>query len=208
MKVVVRQAFGAWPQRPYRARATLGPGVAYVRKPRRRAPQPREEEASVNEGIRAPRVILVDQDGSRLGEFLTRDAIQFARDRGLDLIEVASSQDPPTCRMAEWGKLRYDRAKRAAAARRNQRGGRLKELKVRPKTDDHDIDVKARRARQFLEAGDKVRIRVWFRGREHAHHQIGADQCHRIAEACGDVGQIEHPPRMEGRQMTMILSPI
>jgi translation initiation factor IF-3 len=169
---------------------------------------PRETGPRVNERIRAARVVLVDEEGSRLGEFLTPDAIQFARDHGRDLVEVAPDHEPPICKVTHWGKLKYERSKKAAAARKSQRRGRMKELKVRPKTDDHDLDVKARRARQFLSSGDKVRVRVWFRGREHAHHDIGADQCRRIARAVSEVGQVERAPAMEGRHMTMVLAPV
>lgn len=131
----------------------------------------------------------------------------MARDRKLDLVEVAPQAQPPVCRILDYGKLKYDRQKREAAARRSQKRQQVKELKVRPKTDDHDLEVKSRRAWSFLEDGHKVRIVVWFRGREHAHHDIGADQCMRIAEAVDDVGRIEQPPLMEGRNMTMMLAP-
>jgi translation initiation factor IF-3 len=147
----------------------------------------------------------VDEEGKRLGEFLTDDARQLARDRGLDLVEVAANANPPVCRIADYGKIKYERKRAKSESRRKT--SQLKELKVRPKTDDHDLAVKIRLARKFLENGDKVKVRVWFRGREHAHHDIGADQCLRMAEGVSDVGKIESHPRMDGRNMIMVLAP-
>ncbi len=177
------------------------------RGPRRPARQ-EKEEIRVNRRIRVPRVLVIDEDGKKLGEFLTRDAIQLAADRGLDLIEVAPQARPPVCKIGDYGQLKYERKKKAAAARRNQVQVQLKEVKVRPKTDDHDMAVKVRHARRFLEDGNKVKVTVRFRGRELAHRNIGAEQCMRIAEACKDLGTIESPPRMDGRQMFMVLAPL
>ncbi|MFT4626059.1 MAG: translation initiation factor IF-3 [Myxococcota bacterium] len=159
----------------------------------------------VNHAIRVPRVILIDQSGRRMGEFLTRDAIVLAQRAGLDLVEVSPEARPPVCRIADWGKMKYERKKRRSASR--QRAAQLKELKVRPKTDEHDLTVKIGRARQFLTRADKVKITVFFRGREHAHRDIGAQQCLRIAKACSDVARIESQPHMNGRRMHMILAP-
>jgi translation initiation factor IF-3 len=151
--------------------------------------------------------MMVDEDGKRLGEFLTADAVQFARDRGMDLIEVAPSERPPICKVGDWGKIKYARRKAAAASRKKQAQPSMKEVKVRPKTDDHDIEVKIRNAQRFLDRGDRVKITVWFRGREHAHHDIGAAQCHRIYEGVEEIARIERPPHMDGRRMHMILAP-
>ncbi len=175
---------------------------------RHRPARPREDDQPrVNDRIRATRVLVIDETGEKLGVMDTDHAQIMARDRKLDLVEVAPQAQPPVCRILDYGKLKYDRQKREAAARRSQKRQQVKELKVRPKTDDHDLEVKSRRAWSFLEDGHKVRIVVWFRGREHAHHDIGADQCMRIAEAVDDVGRIEQPPLMEGRNMTMMLAP-
>ena len=142
-----------------------------------------------------------------MGEFLTADAIEFARQSGLDLIEVAPMAQPPVCKLGDLGRLKYELSKKQKIARANSSQVSMKELKVRPKTDSHDMDVKSRRARSFLESGDKVKITVWFRGREHAHHDIGAEQCMRIAKACSDVGKVEVRPVMDGRNMHMVLAP-
>lgn len=138
---------------------------------------------------------------------VTRDALDLARTRGLDLIEVAPNARPPVCRIGDWGRMKYEKSKREAEARKRQSQVQVKEVKLRPKTDDHDMDVKIRHAHRFLEEGNKVKVTVRFRGREHAHHDIGASQCRRLAEAVADVGHIEMPPKMNGRLMHMILGP-
>lgn len=169
--------------------------------------QPRHEGPRINDQIRAPRVVVIDADGQRLGEFLSRDAVEFARDRGLDLVEVSPEARPPICKLADYGRLKYERQKKQRAARARSSQSQMKELKVRPKTGDHDLEVKIRRAREFLERGDRVKVAVWFRGREHAHRDIGTDQCLRIAEAVGDIARIDTRPHMQGRRMYMVLAP-
>lgn len=160
-----------------------------------------------NHQIRVPRVVVVDEKGTRIGEFLTQDAIDYAKASGLDLIEVAPKARPPVCKLGDLGKIKYELKKKRKAAKANQSQVNVKELKVRPKTDEHDMHVKSRRARRFLRNGDKVKITVWFRGREHAHHDIGAEQCLRIADAVSDVGEVELRPKMDGRRMHMVLAP-
>ncbi|MCB9680914.1 MAG: translation initiation factor IF-3 [Alphaproteobacteria bacterium] len=164
-------------------------------------------EPRVNDRIRVPRVLLIDEKGSRLGEFMTEDAMQLAKDRGLDLVEVAPDARPPVCRIVDYGKLKYEKKKKEAVARRNQVQVQLKEIKLRPKTDDHDMAFKVDHARRFLAAGNKVKVTVRFRGREMAHREIGEQQSLAVAEEVKDFGVIESPPRMEGRQMFMILAP-
>ncbi|MCO4747747.1 MAG: translation initiation factor IF-3 [Proteobacteria bacterium] len=180
-----------------------------MRRPRRprRPLRPENDELRVNGRIRVPRVLVIDNEGNRLGEFLTEDAVRLAQERGLDLVEVAPDGRPPVCRIADYGRMKYDRKKKEAAARRNQVHVQNKEVKLRPKTDDHDMAVKVRNTMRFLNAGHKVKITVRFRGREMAHRDIGAQQCLRIADACGDLCTIESHPRMDGRQMFMILAP-
>lgn len=151
--------------------------------------------------------MVIDEEGNRLGEFQPADAMQLANERGLDLVEVAPDADPPVCKFADFGKMKYDRKKAKSQAKKSQHQRQLKELKIRPKTDEHDLAVKIRKAKDFLDRGDLVKVVVWFRGREHAHRDIGAEQCLRIAEAVSDVSRIESHPRMEGRRMQMILAP-
>lgn len=170
-------------------------------------PAPDTNEPRVNRRIRVPRVLVIDDEGRKLGEFLTEDAIRLAEDRGLDLIEVAPGARPPVCRIADYGQVKYERKKKAAQARKNQVQVQIKEVKIRPKTDDHDMDVKIRHARRFLESGNKVKVTVRFRGRELAHRDIGAAHCMSLAKQLEELGSIESPPRMDGRQMFMILAP-
>lgn len=151
---------------------------------------------------------MIDEEGKKLGEFLTEDAVRLAEERGLDLIEVAPEGRPPVCRIQDFGKLKYERKKKETQARKNQVQVQIKEVKLRPKTDEHDIAVKVRHARRFLEEGNKVKVTIRFRGRELAHRDIGSQQCMRMAKECEDLGSIEAHPRMDGRQMFMILSPL
>lgn len=168
---------------------------------------PERNEPRVNERIRVPRVLLIDEDNSKLGEFLTEDALALAREKGLDLVEVAPMARPPVCRITDFGKMKYEKKKRDAEARRKQVIVEVKEIKVRPKTDEHDLAVKERAIRGFLDDGDKVKVTVRFRGREIAHRDIGEDQCRHLAERLQDVAIVEQAPRMDGRQMVMLLAP-
>ena len=178
------------------------------RPPRRNRPDvPDRNEPRVNARIRVPRVLVIDDAGNKLGEFLTRDALELARDRGLDLIEVAPNARPPVCRLGDFGKMKYERKKKEAASRKNQATVSVKEVKLRPKTDEHDFDVKVKHARRFLESGDKVKVTVRFRGREMAHKDIGVKRCRELADAVADLGSPETRPSMEGRQMSMIIAP-
>ena len=161
----------------------------------------------VNNQIRASRVLVIDEAGNKLGEFLTEDAISLAKDRSLDLIEVAPNSRPPVCKVGDYGKMKYEKKKKEAASRKTQTTITVKEIKLRPKTDQHDFDVKLKHARRFLEKGDKVKVTVRFRGREMAHKEIGEQQCMRIAEGCEELAVIEAHPRMDGRQMFLILAP-
>lgn len=178
------------------------------RPPRGAEPNPPERnEPRVNERIRVPRVLVIDDDGAKLGEFLTEDAMQMAREKGLDLVEVSPLARPPVCRITDFGKMKYEKKKREAEARKKQTIVEIKEIKLRPKTDDHDFDVKERAVRRFLEEGDKVKVTVRFRGREIAHRDIGESQCKKLADALGELVVVEMHPRMDGRQMVMLLAP-
>ena len=152
-------------------------------------------------------MLVIDEAGNKLGEFLTEDAIRVAKERGLDLIEVAPNARPPVCRVGDFGKLKYEKKKKDTEARKKQAVVSIKEVKLRPKTDEHDFQVKLRAARKFLERGDKVKITVRFRGREMAHRNIGSERCLEIAQELEDVAIVEQRPSMEGRQMFAILAP-
>ena len=168
---------------------------------------PEKNEPRINEEIRIMRVLVIDQDGNNRGEMLTDDAIALAREQGADLIEVAPLARPPVCRIGDFGKLKYEKKKKEAVARKAQTTVELKEIKLRPKTDDHDLQVKLKHARRFLGEGDKVKVTCRFRGREIAHREIGEEQCLWLAKECDDLAMIESPPKMEMKQMFMILAP-
>ena len=200
---------GAFASTPFRRESSARRFVLQKVRPNRRdqtAPGD-SSDLRVNDRIRVPRVLVIDEAGTKIGEFMTKDAIQLARERNLDLVEVAPNARPPVCRIADHGKMKYEKQKKDAAARKRQHQVQIKEIKVRPKTDDHDMEVKVKHAQRFLLEGNKVKITVRFRGREHAHHEIGASQCNVIADACKAMGVVEMTPRMDGRQMTMIIAP-
>lgn len=149
---------------------------------------------------------MIDEEGRKLGEFMSNDALALAQERGLDLVEVNPNARPPVCRIIDYGRFKYEKKKRSAEARRKQVQVQIKEVKVRPKTDTHDLDVKLRNAEKFLKQGHKVKVTVRFRGREMAHKDIGMDLCMDFADALVDMSSVEQRPKMEGRQMSMILA--
>ncbi len=136
-----------------------------------------------------------------------RDALARAREEGMDLVEIAPQADPPVCRIMDWGKYRFEQSKKAQAARKKQKQTQVKEVKFRPGTDDHDYDVKMRNLRRFIEEGDKVKVTLRFRGREMAHQELGRDLLERVEKDMIEETVVEQRPRMEGRQMVMMLSP-
>jgi translation initiation factor IF-3 len=152
-------------------------------------------------------VRLVDQDGEMVGVIGLRDAIDRAMDVGLDLVEVSPNADPPVCKVLDYGKYKYDAQKRAAEARKKQKTIDIKEIKMRPGIDDHDYDVKMRNIVKFLGEGDKVKVTLRFRGREMAHQELGMRVLDRVKDQLEELGKVEQFPKMEGRQMTMVLAP-
>lgn len=161
----------------------------------------------VNEQIRVREVRLIDSDGVQLGIHPTFEALNKARERGLDLVEVAPQARPPVCKIMDYNKWKYDQSKRLKEARKRQRTQDVKEVKMRPNIDDHNFNVKARASKRFLENGDKVKATIMFRGRELAHVGLGQKVLERLLETVKDLCHVERAPRMEGRNMTMILSP-
>lgn len=131
----------------------------------------------------------------------------MARERGFDLVEVQPNASPPVCRLMDYGKYRYEESRRERESRRRQRTAALKEVRLRPKIDDHDLDTKARQARKFLKSGSKVKLSVLFRGREMAHQEIGQSLLTRVSDQLSDLSQVDQQPHMEGRSMVMLLSP-
>src|SRR6266511_3212886 len=168
---------------------------------------PIRDRFRVNNRIRAPQVRLIDENGAQLGIVQLREALTLAEQRGLDLMEVAPNAVPPVCRIVDYGKFRYEQTKKDREARKNQKQAELKEVRLKPKTDDHDLEVKAKQARKFLLAGDKVKFTVRFRGREIFHPDIGREMLEQMAEDLRDVATIEQRPLMEGRALSLLLAP-
>jgi translation initiation factor IF-3 len=161
----------------------------------------------VNNQIRAQKVRVIDKEGNQMGILPLAEALEIARSRNLDLVEVAPLADPPVCRILDYGKYKYQQSKRSQQARRKQRSVQVKEVKMRPKTEEHDYQFKLNHARRFLSAGNKVKVTIMFRGREMAHTDLGRRKLDRFVEELGEIAQVESAPRLEGRNMSMILSP-
>ena len=160
-----------------------------------------------NEFISSPRVRVIDENGENLGVMLTAEAIEQAASVGLDLVEISPNADPPVAKFLDIGKFKYEAQKKANAARKNQKTQEIKEIKMRPNIDDHDYDVKMRAIQKFLGEGDKVKVTLRFRGRELAHGQLGMQLLQRVQADTDEVAKVEQHPRMEGRQMLMVIAP-
>jgi translation initiation factor IF-3 len=157
--------------------------------------------------IQAEKVRVIDENGENLGVMYTNEAIEQANELGLNLVEVSPGADPPVCKFLDVGKHRYEAQKKANAARKTQKTQQIKEIKMRPNIDDHDYDVKMRSVTKFLEEGDKVKMTLRFRGREMAHQELGMDLLKRVQDDVAEIAKIEAYPRLEGRQMLMVLAP-
>ena len=167
----------------------------------------RGPQIRVNHRIRVPEVRVVLDDGSQLGVMPTSEALKAAEGRGLDLVEVNPKSIPPVCKILDFGRYKYEEKKRQSEAKRKQTIVELKEVKLRPKTDDHDLQVKVRSARRFLESGNKVKFTVRFRGREITHPQRAQMQLDWLVEQLTDLANVEQRPQMEGRTMSAIVGP-
>ena len=173
-----------------------------VEPPSRPAPQ-----ARINDYIRASQVRLIDDDGSQLGIKPTKEAMQYAYDKGLDLVEVASQADPPVARVMDYGKYRYELEQKAKLARKHQTQINVKEIKLRPKIGIHDYNTKKGHVERFLNQRAKVKVTIMFRGRETTHPERGRDLLMRLAEDVQQIGMVESQPLLDGRNMTMVLAP-
>jgi translation initiation factor IF-3 len=165
------------------------------------------KEANVNWEIRAPEVRVIDADGKQAGILAVKEAIRLAEEQGLDLVEVAPGASPPVCRVMNYGKYKYQQNKRSQEAKKHQTVIHVKEVKVRPRTEEHDYQFKLRHILRFIEEGNKVKVSLLFRGREIAHPEFGREMLTRIQEEVKEKATVEQAPRMEGRIMVMILSP-
>jgi len=168
---------------------------------------PTREGPRVNDEIAVMRVRLVDERGNMVGIVGRNDALDMASDAGLDLVEIAPNADPPVCKILDFGKYKYEEQKKKNEARKKQKIIEVKEIKLRPSIDDHDYDVKMRSMVKFIEEGDKVKVTMRFRGRELAHQELGMDVLVRVKDDLDEIAKVEQMPRMEGRQMTMVVSP-
>jgi translation initiation factor IF-3 len=173
-----------------------------VEPPSRPVPQ-----ARINDNIRSSQVRLIDDDGAQLGIKPTKEAMQYAFDKGLDLVEVASQADPPVARVMDYGKYRYEQEQKAKLARKHQTQINVKEIKLRPKIGVHDYNTKKGHVERFLNQRAKVKVTIMFRGRETTHPERGRDLLLRLAEDVKDIGQIESQPLLDGRNMVMVLGP-
>ncbi|MEO1729773.1 MAG: translation initiation factor IF-3 [Pseudomonadota bacterium] len=157
--------------------------------------------------IQVPKVRVIDDEGENLGVMFTREAVEQAQEKGLNLVEVSPNADPPVCKFLDVGKYRYEAQKKANAARKTQKTQDIKEVKMRPNIDTHDYDVKMKNVNKFIDQGDKVKVTLRFRGREMAHQHLGMDLLKRVQTDVEETAKVEAFPRLEGRQMLMVLAP-
>jgi translation initiation factor IF-3 len=173
----------------------------------RAAPEREQSGPKINEAIRAREVRLIGADGENVGVVSTQEAITRATEAGLDLVEVSPDANPPVCKILDFGKFKYQEQKKAAEARKRQKIVEIKEIKMRPSIDDHDYDVKMRSMKRFFDDGDKVKVTLRFRGREMAHQELGYQLLQRVKADIDLLAKVEAEPRLEGRQMVMVLAP-
>ncbi|MFK7937971.1 MAG: translation initiation factor IF-3 [Roseovarius sp.] len=172
------------------------------------APPTRDTGPRINDRITSPEIRLIGADGDNVGVVTPARAMDMADEAGLDLVEISPNANPPVAKIMDYGKYKYEQQKRESEARKKQKIIEVKEVKFRPNTDTHDYDVKMRNVFKFLEGGDKVKVTLRFRGREMAHQELGRDLLNRVAEDTKEIGKIENMPKMEGRQMIMIIGPV
>jgi len=177
-----------------------------IRRPHRAA-APQKSGPRANQDITAPEVQLIDAEGENRGTVALETAMEMAYDAGLDLVEISPTNRPPICKILDFGKYKYAAQKKAAEARKKQKTVDVKEIKMRPNIDTHDYDVKMRSVRRFFEDGDKVKVTLRFRGREMAHLNLGMDLLKKVREDTEEIAKVEAEPKLEGRQMMMVLSP-
>lgn len=182
-------------------------GILTIGRRPHNAPPQRETGPRINDRIRAPEIRLIGADGENVGVVTPARALAMAEEAGLDLVEISPNAVPPVCKIMDFGKFKYENQKREAEARKKQKIIEIKEIKFRPGTDEHDYQVKMRSVVKFLGEGDKVKVTLRFRGREMAHQQLGLELLHRIAAEVTEIGKVESMPKLEGRQMVMMIGP-
>ncbi|MBM7070247.1 translation initiation factor IF-3 [Actibacterium sp. 188UL27-1] len=172
------------------------------------APPQRETGPRINDRIRTNELRLIGPEGQNVGVVTPERAMELAEQVGLDLVEISPNATPPVCKIMDFGKFKYETQKKEAEARKKQKIIEVKEVKFRPNTDTHDYDVKMRNVTRFLENGDKVKVTLRFRGREMAHQNLGRELLERVADDIQELGKVENMPKMEGRQMVMMIGPV
>ena len=190
-----------------RLRTTHSGDHPIARPPRRTLAPPVKSGPRYDDMIQSDKVRVIDENGENLGVMYTREAIEQAAGVGLNLVEISPNADPPVAKFLDVGKHRYEAQKKANAARKTQKTQEIKEIKMRPNIDVHDYDVKMRNVKKFIEEGDKVKMTLRFRGREMAHQELGMDLLRRVQEDVVEIAKVEAYPRLEGRQMLMVLAP-
>ena len=168
---------------------------------------PQKDGPLSNEDISSPEVQLIDADGTNKGAIRTRDALAMAQELGLDLVIIAGNSNPPVAKILDLGRFKFAAQKKAAEARKKQKVIEVKEIQLRPNIDEHDYQTKLKAVHRFLDDGDRVKVTLRFRGREMAHQELGLELLHRVAADVGDAGKVESMPRLEGRQMVMMIGP-
>jgi translation initiation factor IF-3 len=182
-------------------------GEIPIRRPNRAPPQVAKDGPRINDDIRNAQIQLIDQDGTNKGTVETVVAIRMAMEAGMDLVEISPNNNPPVCKIMDYGKYKYSAQKKAAEARKKQKVVEIKEIKLRPMIDDHDYDVKMRAMQRFFEEGDKVKITLRYRGREMAHQEIGTKLLDKVKADVAEYAKVEQDARFEGRQVVMVLAP-
>ena len=182
-------------------------GEGPIRRPNRAPPAAAKDGPRTNDEIRNAQIQLIDQNGTNHGTVETVVAIKMAQEAGMDLVEISPNNNPPVCKIMDYGKYKYSAQKKAAEARKKQKVVEIKEIKLRPMIDDHDYDVKMRAMQRFFEEGDKVKITLRYRGREMAHQEIGTKLLDKIKGDVANVAKVEQDAKFEGRQVVMVLAP-
>ncbi len=196
------------PSNPSSPSGPSGPSFPRPRFSRASGPlNPNRDEYRLNERIRVPQVRLIDEKGEQVGVIATQEALQMARDRGLDLMEVSPNSQPPVCKICDYGKFKYEKKKKEQIAKKKQTHVKVKEVQLRPQTEEHDLEYKFKNVRQFLEDGDKAKITMVFRGREITYVDQGFKVMRQIMERLKDVGLVESAPKLEGKKLMMVIAP-
>ncbi len=188
------------------AQGSISEELKAIRRPFRAA-APTKEGPRINREIRVPQVQLIGDSGENLGVVTINDALAAAAEAGLDLVEISPNSTPPVCKILDFGKYKYEAQKKASEARKNQKIVEIKEVKLRPNIDTHDYEVKMKSMLRFFEEGDKVKVTLRFRGREMAHQDLGYKLLLQVKEETAAIAKVESDPRLEGRQMVMVLAP-